>query len=242
MDESDRWLKNLGHQSSVKDRWPHNGDKLSDPSKSSHSSRSGFRRESGSDSQDGSRQEQSYHHTKSKTGELYSSGVSTGSKVAVPAHMRTTQSTTRPKTTPCVQEIPQPTPINVTPTPPSGEQPSTTRPYVGKHSATQSQAYTSSGQRSVKEHVVIKSRPGHAEVSSSSTEVHFKASSLIGWVRVYKSAWERATWVGACNYIKFETGWNLPPVLKIVTYCTRFVFANVAKRACDQCSIFCMVQ
>ena len=23
--------------------------------------------------------------------------------------------------------------------------------------------------------------------------------------------------VRACNYIKFETGWNLPPVLKIVT-------------------------
>ena len=33
-----------------------------------------------------------YHHTKSKTGELYSGGVSTGSKVAVPAHVRMTQS------------------------------------------------------------------------------------------------------------------------------------------------------
>ena len=121
MDESERWRRNLGRQSSVMDRWPHNADKPSDPSKSSHSLRSSSRRESGSDSQDGSKQEQSYHHTKSKTGELYSDGVSTGIKV-VPAHMRTTQSTTRPKTTPCVQEIPQRTPINVTPTPPSWEQ------------------------------------------------------------------------------------------------------------------------
>ena len=178
MDESDRWLKNLGHQSSVKDRWPHNGDKLSDPSKSSHSSRSGFRRESGSDSQDGSRQEQSYHHTKSKTGELYSSGVSTGSKVAVPAHMRTTQSTTRPKTTPCMQEIPQPTPINVTPSPPSGEQPSTTRPYPGKHLTTQSQAYTSSGQRSVKEHATL---TPHGEVSSTHLACQYFLCVLSAW-------------------------------------------------------------
>ena len=160
MDESDRWLRNLGHQSSVMDRWPHNADKPSDPSKSSHSLRNGSRRESGSDSQDGSKQEQSYHHTKSKTGEHYSGGVSTGIKV-VPAHMRTTQSTTRPKTTPCVQEIPQPTPINVTPTPLSWEQP---QQYPGKHLTTQSPAYTSSGQRSAKEHVTLTS---HGEVSST---------------------------------------------------------------------------
>ena len=166
MDESECWLRNTGRQSSIKGRWPHGGDKPSDPSQSSHSSRSGFRRESSSDSQDGSKQEQSYH-TKSKTGEFYSSGAATSSKAEVPAHVRTTQSTTRPKTTPCVQEIPQPTPITVIPTPPSGEQPSTTRPYVGgKYSSTQSPAHTSSDQRSAKEHVILKSRPGHAEVSS----------------------------------------------------------------------------
>ena len=34
-----------------------------------------------------------------------------------------------------------------------------------------------------------------------------------------KSTQERATRVRACNYIKIETGWNFPPVLKIVT-CT----------------------
>ena len=165
MDESERWRKNPGRQSSIKDRWPHGGDKLSDPSKSSHSSRSGFRRESSSDSQDGGRHGQSYH-TKSRTGEFLSSGAATSSKAEVPAHVRTTQSATRPKTTPCVQEIPQPTPITVTPTPPPGEQPSTTRPYVGgKYFSTQSPAHTSSSQRSSKEHVILRSRPGHAEVS-----------------------------------------------------------------------------
>ena len=30
---------------------------------------------------------------------------------------------------------------------------------------------------------------------------------------------ERAARVRACNYVKFETGQNLPPVLKIVTHC-----------------------
>ena len=180
MDESERWLKNLGRQSSIKNRWPHDGDKSSDPSKSSHSSRSGFRRESSSDSQDGDRQEQLYHHTKSRTGDFLSSGAATSSKAEVPAHVRTTQSATRPKTTPYVQEIPQPTPITVTPTPPFGEQPSTTRPYVGgKHFSTQSPAHTSSGQRSIKEPVILKSKPGHAEVSSvHSVEVGHKKSNL----------------------------------------------------------------
>ena len=32
-----------------------------------------------------------------------------------------------------------------------------------------------------------------------------------------KSALEWAARVRACNYVKFETGQNLPPVLKIVT-------------------------
>ena len=32
-----------------------------------------------------------------------------------------------------------------------------------------------------------------------------------------KNAEERAARVRACNYVKFETGRNLPPVLKIVT-------------------------
>ena len=45
-----------------------------------------------------------------------------------------------------------------------------------------------------------------------------------------------------CNYVKFETGWNFPPVLKIVT---RWVdishFVNVTKCARDQGSIFSTV-
>ena len=47
-----------------------------------------------------------------------------------------------------------------------------------------------------------------------------------------------------CNYIKFETGRNLLPVLKIVlnVHYIRCVeisrFVNVAKSACEQCSIF----
>ena len=181
MDESERWRRNRGRQSSIKDKWPRDGDKSSDPSKSSHSSRSGPRRENGSDSQDGSRQEQSYRHTKSETGELYSGGVSAGSKVAVPAHVRTIQSTIRPETTPCVQEIPQLTPINVTPTPPSGEQPSTTRPYVGKHLATQSPAYTSSSQRSAKEHVTLTPWPDHEEVSSMHLVCQYFLCVLSAW-------------------------------------------------------------
>ena len=28
---------------------------------------------------------------------------------------------------------------------------------------------------------------------------------------------ERATWVRVCNYVKFQTEWNSPPVLTIVT-------------------------
>ena len=32
-----------------------------------------------------------------------------------------------------------------------------------------------------------------------------------------KSAYERATRVRACNYVKIKTGWNFPPVLKIET-------------------------
>ena len=46
-----------------------------------------------------------------------------------------------------------------------------------------------------------------------------------------------------CNYVKIETGQNFPPVLKIVTHTAQAASnANVAKRACDQCSIFSMVQ
>ena len=32
-----------------------------------------------------------------------------------------------------------------------------------------------------------------------------------------KSTEEQVARVTACNYVKFETGWNLPAVLKIVT-------------------------
>ena len=41
--------------------------------------------------------------------------------------------------------------------------------------------------------------------------------SVIVGVIISKSAQERAARGRACNYIKFQTGWNLPPVLKIVT-------------------------
>ena len=47
-----------------------------------------------------------------------------------------------------------------------------------------------------------------------------------------KSAWERATRIRACNYVKIETGRNFLPVLKIVTHTVQAV--NVAKRARDQ--------
>jgi len=32
------------------------------------------------------------------------------------------------------------------------------------------------------------------------------------------SAQERVARVRACNYVKIKTGWNFPPVLKIVTH------------------------
>ena len=35
---------------------------------------------------------------------------------------------------------------------------------------------------------------------------------------VTKSAYERATRVSACNYVKIEIGQNFLPVLKIVTF------------------------
>ena len=34
---------------------------------------------------------------------------------------------------------------------------------------------------------------------------------------IVKSAQEQTARVRACNYAKFETGWNLPPVLKTCT-------------------------
>ena len=43
-----------------------------------------------------------------------------------------------------------------------------------------------------------------------------------------------------CDYVKFETGQSLLPILKKVT-CTEEI-SCVAKRACDQCSIFSKVQ
>ena len=46
--------------------------------------------------------------------------------------------------------------------------------------------------------------------------------------------------------LQLKTGWNFPPVLKIVTHCARGVeishFVNDAKHPCDQCSIFSMAQ
>jgi len=141
-DESERWLQNLGrkssvkdnqhHKSSVKDRWPHSQGKASEPPKLS-----GVRRSSSSDSQDGGGSERLHHHTKSRTGEV-SVRVGAGSKAVVQAQVETTQSSSRPRTSPQVQQIPQPTPIHVTPRPPAETQPSTTRPFIGgKPSTTQ---------------------------------------------------------------------------------------------------------
>ena len=54
---------------------------------------------------------------------------------------------------------------------------------------------------------------------------------------------ERATRVRACNYVKIKAGRNFPPILKIVTHTGQAVLnVNVAKSACDQCSIFSTVQ
>ena len=46
----------------------------------------------------------------------------------------------------------------------------------------------------------------------------FEGGPILGRLRVHKSAQERAARVRACNTVKFETGWNLPPVLQIVTH------------------------
>ena len=47
-----------------------------------------------------------------------------------------------------------------------------------------------------------------------------------------KSAQERAARVRACNYLKFETGRNLPPVLKIVTRPAHAVLTYTIKHGC----------
>ena len=51
--------------------------------------------------------------------------------------------------------------------------------------------------------------PSHQQPAS---EVRFQ-----DLISTCKSAQEQAARVRACNYVKFETGWNLLPVLKIVT-------------------------
>ena len=54
---------------------------------------------------------------------------------------------------------------------------------------------------------------------------------------------KRATRVRACIYVNIETGQNFLPVLKIVTSTMQATQnVNVAKCACDQCSIFSTVQ
>ena len=165
-DESERWLKGLGRQSSVKNRWPHGHEKPGEPSKPP----SGMRRSSGSDSQDGCSSERSHRHAKSRTGEISGRvrAGSAGSETAVPAQVETTQSSTRPRTTPHVQQIPQSTPLLVAPVPPAETQPSTTRPFIGgKYSTTQSSVRVGYIQPSKPTPVVLKSKPSY----SSNTEV-----------------------------------------------------------------------
>ena len=138
-DESERWLQNLGRKSSVKNRWPHSQGKASESPKLS-----GIRRSSSSDSQDGGGSERLHHHSKSRTGEV-SGRVVAGSTAVVQAQVETTQSSTRPRTSPQVQQIPQPTPVLVAPRPPTETQPSTTRPFIGgKPSTTQTSFRTTS--------------------------------------------------------------------------------------------------
>lgn len=121
--ENESWLQNLGRRSSVKNRWPHKADGPSDSSKPSAGS---FRRENSSDLQDGSRQEQSYHHAKSKTGEVPGRNV------------KMIPSTTRSKTTSHTQDISQSPPV-VTPTPAPRVQP---KPAL-KHKAGHTEVSTS---------------------------------------------------------------------------------------------------
>jgi len=123
-DESERWLRS-SRQSSVKDRWPHSQGKASEPSKLS-----GVRRSSSSDSQDGGNSEQLHRHTKSRTGEV-SVRVGAGSTAVVQAQVETTQRSTRPRTSPQAQQIPEPTPVHAASMPPAETQPSTTRPFIG---------------------------------------------------------------------------------------------------------------
>ena len=125
--ENESWLQSVGRRSSVKNRWPHEADNPSDSSKSSTSS---FRKESSSDLQDGSKQEQLYHHTKSKTGEV-SSG--TGRNV------RTIPGTTRPKTTSHMSQSP---PV-VTPTPAPRMQSKSRETGALKHKAGHTEVSTS---------------------------------------------------------------------------------------------------
>ena len=137
-DESERWLRS-SWQSSVKNRWPHGQGKASEPPKLS-----GVRRSSSSDSQDGGGSERLHRHTKSRTGEV-SGRVGAGSTAVVPAQVETTQSSTRPRTSPQVQQIPQATTVLVTPRPPAETQPSTTQPFIGgKPSTTQTSFRTTS--------------------------------------------------------------------------------------------------
>ena len=49
-------------------------------------------------------------------------------------------------------------------------------------------------------------------------ELEKQLSNSMFSIHSNKSAYERATSVRACNYVKIETGRNFPPALKIVTY------------------------
>ena len=60
-------------------------------------------------------------------------------------------------------------------------------------------------------------------------------------INTCKSRQERVARVRACNYIKFEFGWNLPRVLKIVTCYGQLCVAIVVKHVTGS-SIFSTVQ
>ena len=144
MDESDVWRRSHGRHSSVKNRWPYEADesKTGEVSTENESWLQSIGRrtsvknrwpheESNSDLQDGSKQEQSYHHTKSKTGEVLSG---TGRNV------RTIPN--RSKTTSHMQDISQSPPV-VTPTPAPRMQSKSRETGALKHKAGHKEVSTS---------------------------------------------------------------------------------------------------
>ena len=63
----------------------------------------------------------------------------------------------------------------------------------------------------------LRSKSLHLVCASLKKEQSGKKPNIINHFKQERKEW--ATRLRACNYVKIETGWNFPPVLKIVT-CT----------------------